>query len=92
MFSGSAVTDPNNTSGFFPDQDNGVVAIYTLASYNPTLQTQNIAYSRDNGFTFETYEGNPVIDINSTQFRDPKVCSPIIPSSALVPSHRSTSC
>lgn len=28
VFSGSAVIDTNNTSGFFPDQDNGVVAIY----------------------------------------------------------------
>lgn len=28
IFSGSAVTDPNNTSGFFPNQKNGVVAIY----------------------------------------------------------------
>lgn len=28
IFSGSAVVDVNNTSGFFPDQDNGVVAIY----------------------------------------------------------------
>jgi len=36
-------------------------------------QTQNIAYSRDGGYTFETYADNPVIDVNSTQFRDPKV-------------------
>lgn len=28
VFSGSAVVDTNNTSGFFPNQDNGVVAIY----------------------------------------------------------------
>ena len=28
VFSGSAVKDPNNTSGFFPDQTDGVVAIY----------------------------------------------------------------
>lgn len=28
IWSGSAVTDPNNTSGFFPEQTNGVVAIY----------------------------------------------------------------
>lgn len=28
IFSGSAITDPNNTSGFFPNQRNGVVAIY----------------------------------------------------------------
>ncbi len=75
VFSGSAVTDPNNTSGFFPDQENGVVAIYTLAEYTPEQgpQTQNIAYSRDGGYTFTPYEGNPVIPSESNQFRDPKV-------------------
>lgn len=67
--------DTNNTSGFFPDQDNGVVAIYTIAVYTTTagVQSQNIAYSRDGGYTFEAFEGNPIDDINSTQFRDPKV-------------------
>lgn len=70
VYSGSAVVDSNNTSGFFPNQTNGVVAIFTLAG---ALQTQDIAYSRDGGYTFEYYENNPVLDINSTQFRDPKV-------------------
>ncbi|KAI1313234.1 glycosyl hydrolase [Xylaria venustula] len=77
VFSGSAVVDVNNTSGFFPDQDNGVVAIFTLARYYADgaagPQTQNIAYSRDGGYTFEYYEANPVIDSTSSQFRDPKV-------------------
>ncbi|KAK7473235.1 Invertase [Stygiomarasmius scandens] len=71
VFSGSAVVDVNNTSGFFPDQDNGVVAIYTLNT--PTKQIQEISYSVDGGYTFTAFEGNPVIDSNSTQFRDPKV-------------------
>ncbi|KAF5025452.1 hypothetical protein F66182_2475 [Fusarium sp. NRRL 66182] len=61
VFSGSAVVDVNNTSGFFPDQDNGVVAIY------------DISYSRDGGYTFEPYANNPVINSTSPQFRDPKV-------------------
>ncbi|KAI1182488.1 glycoside hydrolase family 32 protein, partial [Nemania serpens] len=77
VFSGSAVVDVNNTSGFFPDQDNGVVAMFTLARYyeNGTAgpQTQNIAYSRDGGYTFQYHEENPVIDSASSQFRDPKV-------------------
>ncbi|KAF2795971.1 glycoside hydrolase family 32 protein [Melanomma pulvis-pyrius CBS 109.77] len=71
IFSGSAVIDVNNTSGFFPNQKNGVVAIYTLNT--PDRQTQEIAYSHDNGYSFIKYGGNPVIDSNSTQFRDPKV-------------------
>lgn len=71
MFSGSAVIDKNNTSGFFPNQTDGVVAVYTLNS--PTLQVQEIAYSRDGGYSFTPYAQNPVLDIGSNQFRDPKV-------------------
>ena len=71
IFSGSAVVDVNNTSGFFPNQTDGVVAIYTLNT--PTKQVQEISYSTDGGYTFTAYEGNPVIDSNSTQFRDPNV-------------------
>ncbi|KAI9724812.1 MAG: hypothetical protein M1812_000088 [Candelaria pacifica] len=71
IFSGSAVIDVNNTSGFFPNQTNGVVAIYTL---NTALEeSQQIAYSFDGGYTFTKYADNPIISINSTQFRDPKV-------------------
>lgn len=74
IFSGSVVIDENNTSGFFPDQDNGVVAMYTVATYEPILlQSQFISYSRDGGYTFESYAHNPVIDVGSSQFRDPKV-------------------
>lgn len=74
VFSGSAVVDVNNTSGFFPNQTNGVVAMYTINV--PENQTQHIAYSYDNGISFIKYEGNPVIrpgGTNPTQFRDPKV-------------------
>ena len=63
--------DVNNTSGFFPNQTNGVVAMYTLN--NATAETQQIAFSTDGGYTFTKYAGNPVISANSTQFRDPKV-------------------
>ncbi|KPV72046.1 glycoside hydrolase family 32 protein [Rhodotorula graminis WP1] len=73
VFSGSAVIDTNNTSGFFGNLTEGVdpiVAIYTLNT--PEKQTQDIAYSLDGGYTFTEYENNPVLDINSTQFRDPK--------------------
>jgi len=73
IFSGSAVTDTNNTSGFFPNQTNGVIAIYTLNTQYS--QVQEIAYSYDGGFTFIKYANNPVLvlDPTSTQFRDPKV-------------------
>ena len=71
IFSGSAVLDSENTAGF---GKNAIVAIYTSASKtNPVIQSQSIAYSLDNGRTFTKYPGNPVIDIGSEEFRDPKV-------------------
>ncbi|PHH63739.1 hypothetical protein CDD81_5504 [Ophiocordyceps australis] len=77
VFSGSVVVDSENTSGFFPNQDNGVVAIYTLAPYNadgsPGPQQQAISFSYDGGYTFTPYKGNPVIPGTSPHFRDPKV-------------------
>jgi beta-fructofuranosidase len=71
IFSGSTVIDVNNTSGFFRNQKNGVVAIYTLNT--ATEQVQEIAASYDGGYTFTKYAGNPVLTANSNQFRDPKV-------------------
>ena len=77
IFSGSAVVDWNNTSGFFPDEP-GLVAIYTSADKNPDsdmyLQRQSLAYSKDNGRTWTKYDGNPVLsDASLSDFRDPKV-------------------
>ncbi|KAG5994351.1 hypothetical protein E4U54_003124 [Claviceps lovelessii] len=76
VFTGSCVIDKNNTSGFFPNQTNGVVALYTIGDYStppPYKQQQALSYSRDGGYTFTAYEHNPVIPSNSTQFRDPKI-------------------
>lgn len=74
MFSGSAVVDINNTSGFQTGKEKVLVAIYTAAG---GVQTQCIAYSNDKGRTWEKYTGNPVIDSekrwNDRNTRDPKV-------------------
>jgi len=70
IFSGSAVVDWKNTSGFGMHGEPPLIAIYTGHS---TQQTQNIAYSTDHGQTWTKYAGNPVIDIGSAHFRDPKV-------------------
>lgn len=69
-FSGSAVFDRDSTSGLFGN-GGGLVAIYTRASAEK--QTQEIATSTDRGRTFRPYAGNPVLDVNSSSFRDPKV-------------------
>ena len=71
MFSGSAIIDKNNTSGW---GENVLVAAYTAAGKS---QTQCIAYSIDNGRTFKKYDGNPVINSkekwDNIHTRDPKV-------------------
>lgn len=66
IFSGSAVVDKNNTSGF---GEGAVVAMYTSCSLT---QKQSIAYSLDGGLTFTKYEGNPVVQAPQ-ECRDPKV-------------------
>jgi fructan beta-fructosidase len=71
IFSGSAVVDTNNTSGFGTKANPPIVAIYTSAT--PGSQAQSLAYSTDSGRTFTKYAGNPVLDIGSAEFRDPKV-------------------
>jgi fructan beta-fructosidase len=71
IFSGSAVVDWNNTSGFGSATNPPLVAIYTAA--RPGSQTQKLAYSVDEGTTWRLYAGNPVLDIQSGSFRDPKV-------------------
>lgn len=64
-FSGSAVVDPNNTSGLRRDGVDPLLAFYTRTGVG-----ENMAISYDNGRTFEEYEGNPLIEHAG---RDPKV-------------------
>lgn len=71
VFSGSVVIDEQNTSGLGKPGRPAMVAIYTSARNGN--QSQALAYSLDAGRTFTRYEGNPVLDIGSGEFRDPKV-------------------
>ena len=80
IFSGSAVVDWKNTSGFGDGQNPPLVAMYTYhnmigeRSNRNDFQTQGIAYSLDKGRTWEKYDGNPVIpNPGIRDFRDPKV-------------------
>ena len=80
IFSGSAVVDVHDTSGFGTKENPPLVAIYTYhlmegekAGRND-FQTQGIAYSLDNGDTWTKYYKNPVIGNEGIKdFRDPKV-------------------
>ncbi|WP_104087940.1 glycoside hydrolase family 32 protein [Cryobacterium sp. N19] len=76
-FSGSAVADVRNTAGFAGPGQTALVAIYTSARPplidGPSVQAQSLAYSLDAGISWTRYPGNPVLDIGSSEFRDPKV-------------------
>jgi fructan beta-fructosidase len=80
IFSGSAVLDVNNTSGFGKKGVSPLVAIFTQHSHKGEdagrndFQNQSIAYSLDNGKSWTKYTGNPVIrNPGIKDFRDPKV-------------------
>ncbi|MHC6593400.1 GH32 C-terminal domain-containing protein [Arthrobacter sp. C152] len=78
IFSGSVVVDAQNTSGFGSLQNPPLVAMYTsnFTGAHPTLagkQAQSLAYSLDDGQTWTKYSGNPVLNRNTSDFRDPKV-------------------
>lgn len=77
IFSGSAVVDWNDTSGFFGGKP-GLVAIFTHHDTYPgserTRERQSLAYSNDSGRTWTKYRDNPVLsDERFPDFRDPKV-------------------
>lgn len=80
IFSGSAVVDVNNTSGFGKNGKVPLVAIFT--QHDPhgekagtmNFQNQSIAYSLDDGKTWTKYKLNPVLKNSGIKdFRDPKV-------------------
>ena len=80
IFSGSAVVDSNNTSGFGKKGKIPLVAIFT--HHDPkgadagknNFQNQSLAYSLDGGYTWAKYAGNPVLkNPGINDFRDPKV-------------------
>ena len=64
-FSGSAIIDRDNLSGF-QSGDNPVM----VGAYTSTGRGEAIIYSNDKGRTFSEYQGNPVIEHKG---RDPKL-------------------
>ena len=79
IFSGSAVVDILNTTGFKTGDEDPIVAAYTSAGgTNPFWSegqpfTQSIAYSNDRGRTWTKYAGNPVQGHVRGSNRDPKI-------------------
>lgn len=71
-FSGSVVADTQNTSGFGSASIPPMVAVYTANNNASGVQSQCLSSSTD--YTnFYYYSNNPVINLNSTSFRDPDV-------------------
>ncbi len=80
IYSGSAVVDSNNTSGFGMNGKPPLIAVYANNdtagehAHTNTYQYQSIAYSNDGGETWTKYAGNPVLpNPGITDFRDPSV-------------------
>lgn len=80
IFSGSAVVDINNTSGFGSKENPPVVAIFTYHDPNGEragrndFESQGIAYSLNKGRSWKKYDKNPVLKSPGIRdFRDPKV-------------------
>ena len=80
IFSGSAVVDVKNTSGFGSLKNPPMVAMFTYHDMKKekagetNYQSQGIAYSLDEGLTWTKYEANPIIkNPNIKDFRDPKM-------------------
>ena len=75
MYSGSAVFDKDNTSGFGTKKNPPLVYAYTADRSEKEVQC--IAYSLDGGMTLHKYEGNPVIDSHDKwqthDTRDPRL-------------------
>lgn len=78
MFSGSAVVDWRNTTGFRVGDHPPIILIYTAAGgTSPESEgqpfTQCLAYSTDGGKSWQKYPRNPVLPCVGEGNRDPKV-------------------
>ncbi|GGJ43469.1 glycoside hydrolase family 32 protein [Deinococcus roseus] len=73
IFSGAAVYDRDNTSGLGTAAKPPLVAIFTGWNKSTNNQSQYLASSVDRGRTWTRYGKDPVLNIGSTESRDPKV-------------------
>jgi fructan beta-fructosidase len=72
-FSGCAVVDWHNSSGFGVNSQPPLVIVFTGQNDAIRRQDQRLAFSNDLGRTWTLFEGNPVLNIGIQDFRDPKV-------------------
>ncbi|KAF2419657.1 glycoside hydrolase family 32 protein [Microbacterium sp. B35-30] len=69
IWTGTAVVDEKGTAGF------GAGAVVALVTQQVDgVQRQSLFFSRDDGYSFESYDGNPVMDNPGVaDWRDPRV-------------------
>lgn len=92
IFSGSAVVDLKNTSGFGSAENPPMVAMFTYHNAEMAkagrkdYQTQGIAYSLDQGDTWTKYNDNPVVpnEGQGIDFRDPKYFGTKLPKNGFL--------
>ncbi|MBO1325119.1 glycoside hydrolase family 32 protein [Acetobacter sp. TBRC 12305] len=80
MFSGTVILDRDNRSGLGNVQHPALLAFYTSVftdhpDHPDGTQAQSLAYSLDNGATWQAYAHNPILTLqpDSRQFRDPSL-------------------
>lgn len=78
IYSGSAIVDKRNTTGFKSGKEDPIVCVYTSAGGRNKWSdkkkfTQSLSYSNDRGRTFTKYKNNPVQENIEYINRDPKV-------------------
>ena len=72
-FSGTIVVDEENCSGLGDGITPLMVAFFTGFDPERNIQDQRMATSLDYGRSWQFYSDNPIIDLNESDFRDPKV-------------------
>lgn len=71
--SGSIVIDWTNSSGFGKNGNPPLISFWHNQGPPWNNQVIGLAYSNDTAKTWTRYTKNPILDINSREFRDPKV-------------------
>lgn len=78
-FSNNSINSNNKNNNSNDDNQSGLLAFYTIAKADEThpenlRQSQGLAFSHDEGLTWQRYEHNPVLaNPGIDDFRDPKV-------------------
>lgn len=74
IYSGSAIVDTENTAGFGAGAYLAYYTVHKNMDDGGARETIEMAISTDGGLHYQPYADNPLIDVRSKKFGDPKVC------------------